>query len=504
MKQALNPYLPLYEYVPDGEPRVFGGRIYIYGSHDEAGGKTYCPGDYVTWSAALNDLGNWRFEGVSYTATQDPDNTARQKMLYAPDVVRGVDGRYYLYYCLSFLPEIGVAVSDTPAGPFAFYGKVRYPAGMNGGAVLHEYLPFDPGVLVDEDGKVYLYYGFSPAEKFALPDHNTLQQMGMPEEEIATLMLLSQMETSPGSMVVELEPDMLTLKGSPIMCVPGGKIAQGSSFEGHAFFEASSIRKVNGRYYFIYSSQLSHELCYAVSDRPAEGFVYGGTIISNGDIGYHGNTVPVALTGNNHGSLMEINGAWYVFYHRQTHATEFSRQGCAEKIELMPDGSIPQVEITSCGLNGGPLQASGCYPAVIACYLTCCENREKVIAGAPRNPQLPYIYEEHCGASELDHIQYIANITDGVSFGFKYFGFEGAAQVSVVLRGHAQGVLRVSVDDPHSVPVGEISVKVEGDLWIERSAARAEIGGIHALFFTYTGAGELQVKEISFKTGDNE
>lgn len=502
MKQAVNPYLPLYEYVPDGEPRVFGDRVYIYGSHDEAGGETYCPGDYVAWSAALDDLGNWRFEGVSFKATQDPDNANRQKLLYAPDVVRGTDGRYYLYYCLSFHPEIGVAVSDTPAGPFSFHGKMRYPAGMNGGEMLREYLPFDPAVLVDEDSKVYLYYGFSPAAKFTLPDKNILLQMGMPEEEIATLMLLSQLEPSPGSMVVEIEPDMLTLKENPKMCVPGGKIAQGSSFEGHAFFEASSIRKVNGRYYFVYSSQLSHELCYAVSDRPTEGFVFGGTIVSNGDIGYHGNTAPVALMGNNHGSIIQVNGVWYVFYHRQTHGTEFSRQGCAEKIEILPDGSIPQVEITSCGLNGGPLKASGRYPAAISCHLTCSENREKVVAGAPRNPRLPYIYEEPSATSELEAIHYIANITDGVSFGFKYFEFEGAAQVTVMLRGKAEGVLRVSLGDPLSAPVGKNTVKVDGDLWIELSTALPVSGNTHALFFTYTGTGALQVKEISFGKGE--
>ncbi len=54
-KQVYNPYLPLNEYVPDGEPHVFEGRIYIYGSHDEARGKVYCPANYVTWSAPVDD-----------------------------------------------------------------------------------------------------------------------------------------------------------------------------------------------------------------------------------------------------------------------------------------------------------------------------------------------------------------------------------------------------------------------------------------------------------------
>ena len=55
-KQAFNPYLPSWEYIPDGEPYVFGDRLYVYGSHDKFGGKEYCENDYVCWSAPVNDL----------------------------------------------------------------------------------------------------------------------------------------------------------------------------------------------------------------------------------------------------------------------------------------------------------------------------------------------------------------------------------------------------------------------------------------------------------------
>ena len=113
-RQVYNPYLPEYEYVPDGEPHLFEGRVYIYGSHDEAFGQRYCQGDYVTWSAPEDDLSDWRYEGVIYTKTQDPSNRDGKMDLWAPDVCRGADGRYYLYYCFSFYHEIGVAVSDSP------------------------------------------------------------------------------------------------------------------------------------------------------------------------------------------------------------------------------------------------------------------------------------------------------------------------------------------------------------------------------------------------------
>ena len=60
--------------------------------------------------------------------------------------------------------------------------------------------------------------------------------------------------------------------------------SEGTGFEGHEFFEASSIRKIGGKYYLVYSSVTLHELCYAVSDKPDEGFVYGGVVVSNADI----------------------------------------------------------------------------------------------------------------------------------------------------------------------------------------------------------------------------
>lgn len=102
---GLNPYLPYWENVPDGEPHVFGERIYIFGSHDRAGGSAFCVEDYACWSAPTDDLGNWRYEGIIYGKMQDPINGApysgeippydnafagqEPHLLYAPDVARG-------------------------------------------------------------------------------------------------------------------------------------------------------------------------------------------------------------------------------------------------------------------------------------------------------------------------------------------------------------------------------------------------------------------------------
>ena len=129
MKQVFNPYLPSYEYIPDGEPHIFNDRLYIYGSHDRFGSRFFCDNDYVLWSAPLDDLSDWTCHGVIYRKDQDPLNKEELNPLFAPDVAQGKDGRYYLYYAPCNTRSIGVAVSATPEGPFEFLGHVRYKNG---------------------------------------------------------------------------------------------------------------------------------------------------------------------------------------------------------------------------------------------------------------------------------------------------------------------------------------------------------------------------------------
>lgn len=147
----MNPFLPLTEYIPDGEPHVFGNRVYLYGSHDKANFDRFCVRDYTVWSAPVDDLSDWKCHGVTYRKEQDPRSKPGKPVdYYAPDCVRGNDGRYYLYYCAmgpntkNFGP-MSVAVSDDPGGPFAYLGDIRYPDGT---PVL-KYLTNDPAVLND-------------------------------------------------------------------------------------------------------------------------------------------------------------------------------------------------------------------------------------------------------------------------------------------------------------------------------------------------------------------
>ena len=135
--QAFNPYLPSWEYIPDGEPYVFGDRVYVYGSHDKFNAPIFCVKDYVCWSAPVSDLSDWSCNGVIFRKDQDPMNKWGIRLLFAPDVARGPDGRYYLYYAYDFLGAIGVAVCDTPRRTVPILWpralRRRHPAGKTEG-----------------------------------------------------------------------------------------------------------------------------------------------------------------------------------------------------------------------------------------------------------------------------------------------------------------------------------------------------------------------------------
>ena len=131
---AQNPYLPLWEYIPDGEPYVFEDpdhpgqqRVYIYGSHDNLR-TTYCGLDQVVWSASVDDLFHWRRDGIIFESKTDAKGNAlnpdgKGDLLYAPDVVEYIDATGKKTYNLYPNNQAGgrqnmVAKSDRPDGPF--------------------------------------------------------------------------------------------------------------------------------------------------------------------------------------------------------------------------------------------------------------------------------------------------------------------------------------------------------------------------------------------------
>jgi len=453
-KTAFNPYLPSWEYIPDGEPYVFGDRVYIYGSHDFYNGYVFCMGDYVCWSAPVDDLGNWRYEGVIYPKNADPLNRDGKMCLYAPDVTVGPDGRYYLYYVLDHVSIVSVAVCDTPAGKYEFYGYVHYVDGTHLGERKGDQPQFDPGVLTEGE-KTYLYTGFC-----GRGDHSRN-----------------------GAMASVLGADMLTVIEEPVFVAPGSEYSQGTGFEGHEFFEASSIRKIQDTYYFIYSSVVMHELCYATSRYPTSGFRYRGVLVSNCDLHidtYKPARQPMAYGANNHGSIVQIEGKWYIFYHRHTNGTWYSRQGCAEPLELLPDGSFPQAELTSCGLNGGPLPGKGEYPAYIVCNMM--RDIPSVYVGDNRFPKVM-----QDGSDGDEEPGYIANIQDSATLGFKYFDCKGVREIRIKVRGYGDGVFEVKTAWNGKILA---AIKVQNsNVWEEYGTFAAIPDGKQSIYLTYRGGG---------------
>ncbi len=457
-KQALNPYLPSWEYIPDGEPYVFGDRVYIYGSHDFYNGYVFCRGDYVCWSAPVNDLGNWRYEGVIYPKDEDPLNKEGKMCLYAPDVTQGPDGRYYLYYVLDHVSIVSVAVCDTPGGRYEFYGYVHYQDGVRLGEREGDQPQFDPGVLT-EGNRTYLYTGFCGRGD----------------------------KSRSGAMATVLGPDMLTIEEAPVFIVPGCEYGKGTGFEGHEFFEASSIRKSGDTYYFVYSSVVMHELCYATSKNPTRDFVYGGVLVSNCDLHidtYKPADLPMAYGANNHGSIVKIEGEWYIFYHRHTNGTWYSRQGCAEKLEQLEDGSFMQAELTSCGLNGKPLEGRGEYPAYIACNLF--RDIPSVYVGDNRFPKI--MQDGRDGDEEPG---YIGNIQDSATAGFKYFDCHEVKEIRIKVRGYAHGCFEVRTSWDGEI-LAQIQVK-SANVWEEYAAPVQIPDGKQALYLTYRGGGNVSL-----------
>ena len=470
-KQAFNPYLPSWEYIPDGEPHVFENRVYVYGSHDRFNAPIFCVNDYVCWSAPMDDLSDWRYEGVIYRKNQDPKNRLGLRLLFAPDVCRGADGRYYLYYAFDFMGIMGVAVCDTPAGKYQFLGHVHYPEGTVWGRKKGDQFPFDPGVLADDDGRIWLYSGFYTPMPALVTGGRKLR--------------------NDGGTVVELEQDMLTIKGEPKVIFP--KEGPGS-FPNHEFFEASSIRKDGDRYIFVYSSRHNHELCYAVSGRPDGGFAFGGTLVDQGDLFLNGKTdekSALNYLGNTHGGLLKLGEQWYIFYHRQTNRHSYSRQACAERLEQTPDGSFCQAEVTSCGLNGGPLRGIGRYPAYIACNLWSRDGVGRYDCPSPRRVFAAHPYFTQTGKDrEGNGDQYIANMRDGAVAGFKYFDIRGVKAVSVELSGTAEGEFLLSDTSGFQT----ISARIPLKLIDGRAEFRADCAlnsGEQALYFKFCGVGSV-------------
>lgn len=484
--RAANSYLPHWEHIPDGEPRLFEDpdnpgkyRVYIYGSHDTRK-DGYCGYDLVTWSAPVDDLNNWRYEGVIFESIVN----GKADVLFAPDVVETKDENgnktYYLYpnNQSSGSGRTGmIARSTSPKGPFEVCNwKDENHTSTDG------ILGFDPAAFVDDDGRVYGYWGFQ------------------------------------SSNMAELDPEtMCTLKeGSKILTEKDTGI-DGSEGDNFRFFEASSMRKVKDKYVFVYSRNTkdgefglgasNYTLAYAYGDTPLGPWTYGGTMVDGRarETDQKGKVICSQMSyGNTHGSILEINGQWYLFYHRCINNDMYSRQATVEAVDVnvTEDGEvqIKEAEVTSQGFEINGLNPFKKQTAGSACFMT-------------GGPNIKAHYDTSNPGSD------VVNIKNGSIVGYKYFNFDlgkgtrdkDILAVNLVPKGK-DGTVTIMLDRPWEsdggTEIGSIDISAsddpEGVLKTAEIDSLSSIEGKHALYFVFKSSGSSVLCELnSFQFGDS-
>lgn len=186
-------------------------------------------------------------------------------------------------------------------------------------------------------------------------------------------------------------------------------------------------------------------------------------------------------TGTNHGSIECIRGKWYVFYHRNTHKSGYSRQACAEPVEILPDGRIPQVEITSQGFCG-PLESNRTYPASICCNLY--SGKMPHIGNGVSSAKIPHI--------TCEDGQQIVVATNRARIVYKYFHL-AAGEYVLILRYKTSGRAKITVLGEH----GEIPTLIKPSrTWMEMEIPCRFQSGIQPLILRYHGSKELSIQSI--------
>lgn len=491
-----NPFLPLWEHIPDGEPYIFEDpdnpgeyRVYVYGSHDSMI-TGYCGRELVVWSASVDNLNEWRYDGEILRVLNNRDgeplnDQGLSDVLYAPDVTEKIeaDGTR-MYYLFPNDMEYGrrslIAKSPRPDGPFEVCNWSSDNPSFTEGI-----LDFDPAVFIDDDGRVYGYWGFEC------------------------------------SCAAELDPNtMCTLKeGTEIIT---DMISSSKTDEDvFRFFEASSMRKIESKYVLVYSRvtlegefglpSSNYTLAYAYSDTPLGPWTYGGTIIDGRgrEIDESGNVIASGYpAGNTHGGICEINGQWYVFYHRQTGTDEYARQAMVAPITVKVENGkveISEGEYNSEGFSLNGLDPLEVHSAGIACWYT---GPKETIHEYPNNIFFGSYVASGYGTDDKYEAPYalrnnhnqIVNNTDGSIVGYKYFNFtqtQGRKNLKLVLNVVPEGVggtITVMVDRPWTSQGGVVlgTAEIGADMPAEATDIQidvpelAKMTGKHAIYLKFS------------------
>lgn len=441
-----NPYLPLWEHLPDGEPRVFEDpdnpgkyRIYIIGSHDVRF-NSYCGPDIRVWSAPVEDLSSWRDEGPVFTYKID----GQWDVMYAPDLVevKRKDGKkeYYLYpHSRGRNREAMVTKGDRPDGPFT-------PINMT-----EDGLRTVPGSTMGFDPSVYIEYVTDPKD----PDYETGFRAygfwGFQRSVAGQLDQNTMYSLRPGTQAIDRFIPASSRYG--VIRDPEGTVYPhvfpGEDLGRFNFFEAASIRKVGNKYVWVYSgysgpdyglSSTNSALRYAYGDTPLGPWKSGGVLVDSRAVVLNkdGSSLQTTYSGHNtHGSIEKINDQWYVFYHRAPRGFGNARQPMVAPVKIQWDekpvadggkviirGYDPYsedntwtardsqgreytgAEVTSEGFHIYGLDPYKYYSAGYACYLS--------------NPA-----GQQDSWDIWDNNMPITNVENGHIIGYKYFGFGG-------------------------------------------------------------------------------
>ncbi|GGA29392.1 glycoside hydrolase family 43 protein [Paenibacillus physcomitrellae] len=317
------PHQPLVSHIYTADPsaHVFEGKIYIYPSHDlEHDGPDNDNGDqYAMEDYHILSLDNFSSPVVDHgEALHLRDIPWASKQLWAPDAAFK-NGIYYLFFPArdhDGIFRIGVATSNSPAGPFK--AEPDYIPGS---------YSIDPAVLVDEDDKAYIYFGGLWGGQLEKWQTGTFEPN--PSE-------LKPDQPALGPRVALLSEDMLTFQQEPqeisIIDEEGQPILAGD--EDRRYFEGPWVHKYNGLYYLSYSTGSTHKLVYAVSDNPLGPFTFKGTILT-----------PV-IGWTTHHSIVQFEDKWYLFYHDSSLSGGVNHKRSVKYAELTynADGTIQTID----------------------------------------------------------------------------------------------------------------------------------------------------------------
>ncbi|MDP5140638.1 MAG: glycoside hydrolase family 43 protein [Spirosomaceae bacterium] len=295
-KRAISQPLIKHIYTADPSAHVFNGKIYIYPSHDVDAGEAF---DDLGSHFAMEDYHVISMDSVGSEAVDNgvalhvEDVPWAEKQMWAPDA-NEKDGKFYLFFPAkdyAGIFKIGVAISDSPVGPF-----VAQPEAIRGS------FSIDPAVFKDDDGSYYMYFGGiwgGQLQRWREGKFNA----DSPESSVAHLPANNEPALCPK--VAKMTDDLLEFaheaKDVLILDEHGNQLLNGDN--DRRFFEAAWMHKYKNKYYFSYSTGDTHFICYAIGDSPYGPFTYAGKILE-----------PV-VGWTSHHSICEVASKWYLFYH---------------------------------------------------------------------------------------------------------------------------------------------------------------------------------------------